>query len=142
MKQLLIGMVALVMCFGITSCSQESTPNLADIVAKAKTDGANWDVEEWQEAYTQMLTAVKPMLLETQEIIKTVEAKDGEELHVEKVTAAAAKLEEIYKKYPDYENLISEFNSIAERSENGKKVLDDEAFAKKVAKELGLPEDL
>ena len=137
------GMLALVMCLGMVSCSKESAaPNLKDVVEKAKTEGANWSVDEWKAAMKDVMLAVKPMMLEVQDIMKSMEGAEGEEADGAKVVEAMAKLADIQKKYPDYENLMNEFEEAAKSTENGKKVIDDDAYAKELAKELGLPEDM
>lgn len=143
MKKVLVGMLALVMCLGMVSCSKESAaPNLKDVVEKAKTEGANWSVDEWKAAMKDVMLAVKPMMLEVQDIMKSMEGAEGEEADGAKVVEAMAKLADIQKKYPDYENLMNEFEEAAKSTENGKKVIDDDAYAKELAKELGLPEDM
>ncbi|MCR5242325.1 MAG: hypothetical protein K6D61_05590 [Prevotella sp.] len=143
MKKVLVGMLALVMCLGMVSCSKESaTPNLKDVVEKARAEGANWSVDEWKAAMKDCMLAVKPMMLEMQEIMKGLEGTEGEEADGAKVVEVMAKMAEIQKKYPDYENLMNEFEEIAKGTDNGKKVIEDDAYAKELAKELGLPEDL
>ena len=144
MKKVLIGMLALVMCLGFVSCNKESTPNMADIVAKAKADGANWSVDEWKDAYKQMMQAAKPMMLELQEVMKSMDngGDDSDAANAAKFAEAMAKIQELQKKYGDVEKLMDEFDSIAKGTENGKKVSEDDEWAKSVAKELGRPEDL
>ncbi len=142
MKKVLVGMLALVMCLGLASCSKESGASLADVVAKAKTDGANWSVDEWKEAYKTAMEAVKPMMLEVSEITKSMQAPEGQEPDPAKLAEAMGKLQELQTKYGDVEKLMDEFEKIAKGTENGKKVSEDEEWLKSVAKELGLPEDL
>lgn len=142
MKKVLVGMLALVMCLGLASCSKESGASLADVVAKAKTDGANWSVDEWKEAYKTAMEAVKPMMLEVSEITKSMQAPEGQESDPAKLAEAMGKLQELQTKYGDVEKLMDEFEKIAKGTENGKKVSEDEEWLKSVAKELGLPEDL
>ena len=142
MKKVLVGMLALVMCLGLASCSKESGASLADVVAKAKTDGANWSVDEWKDAYKTAMEAVKPMMLEVSEITKSMQAPEGQEADPAKLAEAMGKLQELQTKYGDVEKLMDEFEKIAKGTENGKKVSEDEEWLKSVAKELGLPEDL
>ena len=133
MKKVLVGMLALVMCLGMVSCSKESAaPNLKDVVEKAKTEGANWSVDEWKAAMKDVMLAVKPMMLEVQDIMKSMEGAEGEEADGAKVVEAMAKLADIQKKYPDYENLMNEFEEAAKSTENGKKVIDDEYAPRRV----------
>ena len=87
MKKLLIGLFAFALCMGINSCAKENkeaaekageevveavekTPVLADIVAKAKAEGANWSVDEWKEQFKQVLLAIKPMMVELSDMAK------------------------------------------------------------------------
>ena len=142
MKKVLVGMLALVMCLGLASCSKESGASLADVVAKAKTDGANWSVDEWKEAYKTAMEAVKPMMLEVSEITKSMQAPEGQEPDPAKLAEAMGKLQELQTKYGDVEKLMNEFEEAAKATENGKKVSEDEEWLKSVAKELGLPEDI
>jgi ABC-type uncharacterized transport system YnjBCD substrate-binding protein len=139
MKKALVGVLALVMCLGLASCSKGSsdTPSLAEIVEKAKTDGANWSIDEWKEAYRNVLLAVKPMMEEIAEIQKSVPDDDDGT----KALAAIAKIAELQNKYGDVDKLMNEFTQVAESNENGKKVMEDEEFGKKLFKELGLPEE-
>jgi hypothetical protein len=144
MKKVLVGMLALIMCLGLASCakSSESAPNMADVVAKAKADGANWSVDEWKDAFKQMMLAAKPMLTEMSELMKSIETPEGEEPDAAKIAEVMTKVQELQNKYPDFEKLMNEFEEAAKATENGKKVAEDDEWAKSVAKELGLPEDL
>ena len=100
MKKVLVGMLALVMCLGMVSCSKESAaPNLKDVVEKAKAEGANWSVDEWKAAMKDCMLAVKPMMLEMQEIMKGLEGTEGEEADGAKVVEVMAKMAEIQKEY-------------------------------------------
>ena len=144
MKKVIVGMLALIMCLGLASCgkSSESAPNMAEVVEKAKTEGANWSVDEWKDAFKQMMLAVKPMMLEMSELMKSIEEPEGQEVDPAKVAEVMTKVQEVQKKYPDFEKLMNEFEEAAKACENGKKVIEDEEWGKSVAKELGLPEDL
>ena len=144
MKKVIVGMLALMMCLGLASCgkSSESAPNMAEVVEKAKAEGANWSVDEWKEAFKQMMLAAKPMMVEMSELMKSMEAPEGQDVDPAKITEVMGKLQEVQKKYPDFEKLMNEFDELAKASENGKKVIEDEEWGKSVAKELGLPEDL
>lgn len=146
MKKVVLGMLALMMCLGLASCKQssetESTPNMADVVEKAKAEGANWSVDEWKEAFKQMMLAAKPMMVEMSDLMKSIEAPEGQDVDPAKIAEVMGKIQEVQKKYPDYEKLMNEFDEAAKASENGKKVIEDEEWGKSVMKELGLPEDL
>ena len=88
MKKIIIGMVAFALCLGMNSCKKETTPagdekesteqvsknqgtkeeapsmSAADILAKAKAEGAKWSVDEWKAAFKDMLLCAKPMFVE------------------------------------------------------------------------------
>ena len=148
MKKLLIGMFAFALCLGMNSCIKENkeaaekaveevvekAPALADIVAKAKAEGANWSVDEWKEQFKQVMLAIKPMMVELSEISKQVQEDPS------KTVELMTKAQEIEKKYPDFNKLMDEFSEIAEATANGKVVIDDEEWGKKMMEELGIPD--
>ena len=149
MKKFLIGIIALVLCLGMNSCKKEGAPegekqdaatekvaeapSLADVVAKAKAEGANWSVDEWKEAFKSVTLAIKPMMVEMNEVTKKVEADPS------KAGDLMKELKAIQAKYPDFEKLMDEFTAIAEGCENGKAVIDDEEWGTKMMEELGVP---
>lgn len=151
MKKILIGMFAFALCLGMNSCVKETkdaaeqakdaveqvaekAPALADIVAKAKAEGANWSVDEWKEQFKQVMLAIKPMMVEMSDLVKNM--KDDPSKMAEMVTES----ENIQKKYADLSKLMDEFSEIAEATENGKIVIDDEEWGKKMMEELGIPD--
>ena len=148
MKKLLIGMFAFALCLGMNSCIKENkeatekaveevvekAPALADIVAKAKAEGANWSVDEWKEQFKQVMLAIKPMMVEMSDLVKNM--KDDPSKMAEMVKES----ENIQKKYANLNKLMEEFSEIAEATENGKVVIDDEEWGKKMMEELGIPD--
>lgn len=148
MKKLLIGMFAFALCLGMNSCIKENkeaaekaveevvekAPALADIVAKAKAEGANWSVDEWKEQFKQVMLAIKPMMVEMSDLVKNM--KDDPSKMAEMIKES----ENIQKKYADLNKLMEEFSEIAEATENGKVVIDDEEWGKKMMEELGIPD--
>lgn len=151
MKKLLIGLFAFALCMGINSCAKENkeaaekageevveavekTPVLADIVAKAKAEGANWSVDEWKEQFKQVLLAIKPMMVELSDMAKQAKADPSKAIEL------MTKVQDIDKKYPDFSKLMDEFTEIASATENGKVVIDDEEWGKKMMDELGVPD--
>ena len=96
----------------------EQPASLADMVAKAKAEGANWSADEWKAQFKAALEAYKPF----------AEAMDK---------AQPAELEEITKKYADYPALIKEFASIAKQAEGGKDITDE--WIQTTMQELGVP---
>ena len=153
MKKIVIGMLALVLCLGMNSCKKEAAPaaeqapegteqvaaaepqgpSLAEIVEKAKAEGANWSVDEWKEQFKAFALALKPMLVEMDGITKQIEADPS------KAADLMKKIEEVKTNYPDAEKLMGEFNKIAEGCANGKAVVDDEEWGQKMMEELGVP---
>ena len=97
----------------------EQPASLADIVAKAKAEGANWSADEWK---AQIKTAL--------ESYKTFAVAMNE--------AQPAELEEITKKYADYPALMKELVGIAKQSEGGKDITDE--WIQTTMKERGIPE--
>ncbi len=151
MKKLLIGLFAFALCMGMNSCAKENkeaaekageevvevvekTPVLADIVAKAKAEGANWSVDEWKEQFKQVLLAIKPMMVELSDMAKQAKADPSKAIEL------MTKAQDIDKKYPDFSKLMDEFTEIASATENGKVVIDDEEWGKKMMDERGVPD--
>ena len=97
----------------------EQPASLADIVAKAKAEGANWSADEWKAQFKTALEAYKTFALAMNE-------------------AQPAELEEISKKYADYPALMKELAGIAKQAEGGKDITDE--WIQTTMKELGVPE--
>ena len=148
-------MLALVMCLGMNSCKKEATtegqkegteqaeakgPALAEIVEKAKADGANWTVDEWKEQFKNVMIAIKPMMVELNDIMKNIGGKEGEDPDPAKIAEMMSKMEEVQKKYADVDSLMEQFTDIAKGFDNGKAVIDDEEWGKKMMEELGIPD--
>ncbi|MBP5508912.1 MAG: hypothetical protein J6Y23_13910 [Prevotella sp.] len=156
MKKLLFAMVAFALCLGLNSCKKEAAatddpanaevkaaddaaaaPNLADIVAKAKEEGANWTVDQWKEQFKSVMLAIKPMMVAMSEINGKMEAA-GEDAG--KMAEIMKEVADVQAKFGDIEKQMDEFSKIAEGSENGKAVIDDEEWGKKMMEELGIPD--
>ena len=97
----------------------EQPASLADIVAKAKAEGANWSAEEWKSQFKNALEAYKPFAVAMNE-------------------AQPAQLEEITKKYADFPSLIKEFAGIAKQADGGKDISDE--WIQTTMQELGIPQ--
>ena len=97
----------------------EQPASLADIVAKAKAEGANWSADEWKAQFKTALEAYKTFAVAMNE-------------------AQPAELEEISKKYADYPALMKELAGIAKQAEGGKDITDE--WIQTTMKELGVPE--
>ena len=142
-KFLLAGIVALAMGFAFVSCNQKSDAPvdiktdgtavevLTDIVAKAKADGANWTVDQWKYVFKQAAIAIKPMMVEIDEATKNIGNMTEEEV---------AAMEEKFQAFQPIDDLMNEFQEIAEACPNGKAVNDDKDFEKQLTEELGLPD--
>ncbi|MBR5084721.1 MAG: hypothetical protein IKX33_08980 [Prevotella sp.] len=131
MKKLLFGLFALVLCMGLTSCGGADLKSIAE---KAKTEGANWSVDEWKAQIKSALTAAKPMMEE----IKALQAEAenaGED--VSKAAEIAGKLADFMKKNEGEMNALEELMGACEKSENGKKLMEDKAFEEEIKKEFG-----
>ena len=156
MKKVFIGIVALALCLGMSSCKKETVstgdekasteqaskdekaeaPSMSakELLDKAKAEGANWSVDEWKAAFKDMLLLAKPMMVELGSI------KEGVGDDPAKAMEALDKLQKIQEKYADINTVFDEFGKIAESTPNGKIVTDDEEWGKKIMEELGIPD--
>lgn len=154
MKKIFIGMVALALCLGMNSCKKEAAPaedkttsteqvseaegqadeapstTAAELLAKAKAEGANWSVDEWKAAFKDMLLISKPMMVELNDMLKDLK---------DEPTKALQKAKDIEEKYGDVEKIMDEFEKFAETTVNGKLVVDDEEWGKQLMEKLGIP---
>ena len=155
MKKLLFAMFALVLCLGLNSCKKEAAAtddaakagveavdeaaaiSIPDIIAKAKAEGADWTVDQWKEQFKNVMLAVKPMMVAMSEINKKMEAA-GEDAG--KMAEVMKEVADVQTKFGDLEKQMGEFSEICEGFENGKAVLDDEEWGKKLMEELGIPD--
>ena len=102
-----------------TATEAEQPASLADIVAKAKAEGANWSADEWKAQFKTALETYKTFAVAMNE-------------------AQPTELEEISKKYADYPALMKELASIAKQAEGGKDITDE--WIQTTMKELDIPE--
>ena len=107
---------------------------LKAVVEKAKAEGANWTEDQWKTAIKDATKAMKPMLLEANELQKKAEAAKTDEEKVAFISEAAKMME----KYKDLEAQMTEFGKLIEGNPIAKKLNDDKAFEAEVEKELGL----
>ena len=135
MKKVLIGMLALVLCMGLASCAKELS--LAEVVEKAKTEGANWNEDQWKDCMKSAMLAMKPYLLEMKELGDKAKAAQGDAAAVQEIMNS---MTELNNKYPDFMSLMQEFGQIVEKNEVAKKLSDDPEFEKSLREELGIPE--
>lgn len=97
----------------------EQPASLADIVADAKANGANWSADEWKTQFKKALEAYKPFAVAMNE-------------------AQPAQLEEITKQYADFPTLIKEFARLAPKADGGKDITDE--WIQATMQELGIPQ--
>ena len=137
MKKLLSIALMLMLCIGFTACSGDNLENLssAEIVEKAKADGANWSVDQWKSATKGMLKNMKPLME------KMISMKEEAEKDPAKALEMLSKMQEELKGMQEIEEQYKEFEKLARDCDNGKAVLDDEEWGKSVLKDLGIPED-
>ena len=111
----------------------DQAPNLADVVAKMKAEGANWTEDQWRDALGQVMLAVKPMFVKMEALLKKIELGDAN---------AAAEMEALSKskEAKEMEALMEEVDIIVNENPVGKKVYNDSEWAKKFRAENGIPE--
>lgn len=149
MKHFFIGVIALVLCMGMASCKKETNepknepaaqeqaakaPSLADVVAKAKAEGANWSVDEWKAQMREFLLAFKPIAVAMESAMKRMESEP------DKMQEILAEMKALQEQNPNLDSLLNEFTQIATSTANGKIVYDDEEWLENLKKELGVPE--
>ena len=148
MKKLFVGMFALMMLMGLaTSCKSNSDANnagaetteaateevrpLADLLKDAKENGANWSVDEWKAAYREMAINVKPAMIEWKTVTDEFD-KDPSNPEIAKKMESLLTNTDLHA--------MEEFITLAESTENGKIVSEDDDFEKAMKEELGLPD--
>lgn len=100
--------------------AEEAQPaSLADIVAKAKAEGANWSADEWKAQFKTALEEYKTFAVAMNE-------------------AQPNQLEEVTKKYADVPGLVEELAKLAKQSEGGKVITDE--WIQTTMKDLGIPD--
>ena len=114
------------------------------IIEKAKSEGANWSIDQWKDATRQILIGMKPMFEVMADLQKKTDDPEFQKKMQENPAEATKLLGEFQEKMKEFapmENIMKDFEKAAEASENGKKVLNDDEFSKELKKELGLPEE-
>ncbi len=153
MKIIIKGLSVLAICICMSSCNNstgtkqeaeatqdnveqvvEKVMSPAEVLEKAKAEGANWSVDEWKEQFKNFSLAVKPIMMEMDSLVKALQADPS------KAEELAKQVEGLKEKYPDFEKITKEFEEAAQATENGKIVYDDKEFEKSLKEELGLPE--
>lgn len=112
--------------------SETTFKSAADLLAKAKAQGANWSVDEWKAAYKEMLQIAKPMLTILGNITNTMKTDPKKAMEMNKELM----------NYEGIDKTFKEFKEFIKTTPNGKIVDNDKEWYDKVAKELGIPKDL
>ena len=155
MKKTLVVMMAFVLGMAITSCKQgpktdgaseeeaaaNPTETLNNLVEKAKSEGANWSVDQWKDAYKQAFVVMTPMLKGMYEISQAIQSAGTENADTAAISKAMAKAKELEEQFGSLGEIVAQFDSIGKTYPNGKAVSDDKEFQKELMKEAGLPED-
>ncbi len=151
MKNFWIGMLALMLGFCVVSCREnpnkddkakaeseqvEENLTLADIVAKAKAESANWTADQWKENMKKAMVTAAPMLLKMNEMMKSIGDNPA------KAAEAFDKRKALQEEFAPIDELMDELDSICNASEIGKAVMEDSVWANQVKEELGIPDDL
>ena len=98
--------------------AEEQPASLADIVAKAKAEGANWTTDQWKEQFKKAIEAYKPFAIAMEQ------AKPDE-------------LENITKQFADFPTLIKDFAATARQTKGGKAI--DDKWIEQTMQEIGVP---
>ena len=152
MKKILFGLMALAMMFTFNSCKdtkapaettepteevaveEEATPaapSMADLIASAKADGATWTADQWKDAFRNVMINAKPMFDDMKEMMALVETDP---------TKAMEMAQGLEDKYKDLNAQLEEFTTVAEATEIGKQVSNDEEFQKQLEEEFEIPD--
>ena len=146
MKKILLGLLALLLCIGMTSCKAivdkketkeagvgtEIDMSFADIVAQAKAEGANWSIDEWKDCIRNLGKVMNAWSKENEMWKEKI--RNETNVHQSEELAIQAD-EELTKKYGDVEKLLDEFNEIVEMCENAVKVCEDKTFQEEILNE-------
>lgn len=151
MKNFWIGMLALMLGFCVVSCREnpnkddkakaeseqvEENLTLADIVAKAKAESANWTADQWKDYMKKAMVIVAPSLKKVGEMMESIGDDPA------KAAEAIDQLKALQEEFAPMEGLLDELDSICNASEIGKAVMEDTVWANQVKEELGIPDDL
>lgn len=127
---------SVVQCSSVLQSPQPSLKTLEEIVAKARANGAQWTVEEWKLQTKNIFVVMTPFFNKIGDLQKMAEENP------DNVAAALASIAQLEQEMEPYEKLVEEFGTLAEATEAGKAVMDDDEWAEQMMRELGLPEFL
>ncbi len=114
--------------------AEAPSASVADLLAKAKAEGAKWSVDEWKSAYKELLLTGKPIVVELQNIVDDLVNNPS------KANEIKAKAKDLEKKVKELNDEYDNFEDFAKTIANGKKVVEDKAWIEKTKKELGVPD--
>lgn len=153
MKKAFIVMMAFMLGMAVTSCKQgqkaaptaeevaaDPVATLNQLVEKAQSEGANWSVDEWKDAYHTAFLAMSPAMKGMYEVMQLIQG-EGAATDTAAISKAMAKAKDIEAEFGKLGGIVEKFDSIGKLYPNGKTVSEDKEFEKACLKEIGLPED-
>ena len=123
-------------CSSVLQSPQPSLKALEEIVAKARANGAQWTVDEWKLQTKNIFVVMTPFFKQMGDFQKMAEENP------DNVAAAMASIAQLEQDMEPYVKLVDEFDTLAEATEAGKAVMDDDEWAEQMMRELGIPEFL
>ena len=123
-------------CSSVLQSPQPSLKTLEEIVAKARANGAQWTVDEWKLQTRNVFVVMTPFLKKMGDLQKMAEENP------DNVAAAMASVAQLEQEMEPYEKLLEEFGTLAQATETGKVVMEDDEWAEQMMRELGIPEFL
>ena len=153
MKKAFVVMIAFMLGLAVTSCKQgqKAAPTAEEVAANpveilnqlienAQTEGANWSIDEWKEAYHTVFLAMSPAMKGMYEVMQIIQT-EGAATDTVAINKAMAKAKDIEAQFGKLGDIVAKFDSIGKLYPNGKAVSEDKEFEKQCLKEIGLPED-
>ena len=125
-----------VKCSSVLQSPQPSLKTLEDIVANARANGRRWNVDEWKLHTRNALVAMAPFFKKMSDLQKLAED------HPDNAAAALERAAALEQEMEPYMKLLEEFGNIAETTEAGKAVMEDDEWGEQVMSELGIPKFL
>ncbi len=162
MKKTLVVMMAFVLGIAVTSCKQgqkaegavneaeeveevatagNPTEVITSLVEKAKSEGANWTVDQWKDAYKQAFTVMVPFMKGLQEVAEVIKTNNKANGDTAAIAAAIKKAQVLGNEFKPIEDIIHQFDSISSSYPNGKAVEEDKEYRKQLLKEFGISEE-
>lgn len=121
-------------CNSVLQSPQPSLKALEEIVAKARANGAQWTVDEWKLQTKNIFVVMTPFFKQIGDFQKMAEENP------DNVAAALASIAQLEQDMEPYVKLADEFDTLAQATEAGKAVMDDDEWAEQMMRELGIPE--